>query len=385
MLTANYHPYVGGAEGQARSLARDLHRRGVPVYVITRRLPALANRETIDGIPVERLAAWGSGPFSAIIFTISSFFYFLIHTACYSVIHVHLASSPALAAALAGRLLNKRVIVKLGGGRGVGEIALSKKTLLGRLKLTALGFLKPVLAAVNTDILEEIPGSGLERLRTCIVPNGVDLGIFRPAEPDEKKRLRQELGWRPGMALLSTSRLTQDKHVGDLLREFLGVWAAVASHSDARLYIAGSGEQEPLLRAASQSLGTERSVFFLGARNDVERLYRAADALLLPTASEGMSNALLEAMACGLAVLATRVTGTRDIVHDGTNGLLYEPGNRAESAEQLKRLIEDPSLARRLGRAARATAENFSIEKTSDLWLRLYRCEEVYVQARVWN
>lgn len=372
MLTANYHPYVGGAEGQARTVAAELARRGIPVRVVTRRLPGLKSREKIDGILVERLPAWGPGALGALVFAAACFFNFLRRVSDYDVIHVHLASSPAVAAALAGRLAGKRVVVKLGGGVGVGEIALSKGTLLGGLKLKALGLLGPVLVAVNSDMLGEIAGSGLEGLKTCVIPNGVDLKNFYPAEAQEKSALRRQLGWPAGFALLSTSRLTQDKRTGDLLREFLEVWAA-ADNGGARLYIAGSGPEQEPLKAYARKLGAEASVEFLGSRDDLGRLYRAADAFLLPTSSEGVSNSLLEAMACGLAALATRVSGTTQIVRDGENGLLYSPGDRAELRGRLERLIREPELADRLGKAARGCAEGFSLEKTADLWLEIYR------------
>jgi len=373
MLTANYHPYIGGAEGKARSVAQARAARDIPVRVVTRALAGLAAEEDIDGVPVLRLAAWGAGPAGAAIFAVASFLYLARRRADYDVVHVHLASSPALAAALAGRLFGKRVLVKLGGGKGVGEVALSRKTALGRLKLKALGALRPTLAAVNGDILAELAGSGLEDLPAFVVPNGVDLGRFAPAANEQKRELRRRLDWPEGFALLSASRLTQDKGVGDLLREFLGVWAAAAPGKSARLYIAGTGPEEASLRALALRTGLEKSVVFLGARRDLDALYRAADAFLLPTASEGLSNSLLEAMACALPVLATRVSGTKDVmVQDGENGLLYEPGRPEEIKKQLERLLGEPDLAARLGRAARATAERFSLDRTVERWLELY-------------
>jgi len=372
MLTANYYPYVGGAEGQARSVARALARRQVPVWVVTRLLPGLKKEESVDGIPVFRLAAWGCGSFGALTFAIFTLLHLLRRRACYEVIHVHLASSHAVVAALAGRLLGKRVVVKLGGGKGVGEIFLSKKSALGRLKLRALAVLCPALVAVNPEILEEIPSSGLEGLKTFIIPNGVDLDIFSPAPPEEKARLRRELNWPAGFALLSTSRLTQDKRTAGLLSDFLQAWAAAEKPAGARFYIAGSGPEENSLRTRARALGAESSVIFLGTRHDLETLYRAADAFLLPTISEGVSNSLLEALACGCPALATNVTGTRDIVKEGENGLLYDPAQSQDSRRPLERLLKEPGLVQALGRGARDTAKKYSLENTVNLWLDIY-------------
>jgi glycosyltransferase involved in cell wall biosynthesis len=214
----------------------------------------------------------------------------------------------------------------------------------------------------------------LDGLPAVVIPNGVDLGRFAPAAPNQKRELRRKLGWPEGFAMLSTSRLTQDKRVGDLLSDFLGVWPAVAGGLSARLYIAGTGSEEAALRARALRAGTGNSVVFLGAREDLDTLYRAADAFLLPTASEGLSNSLLEAMACGLPVLATRVSGTEGVVvRDGENGLLYDPGRLDDLEEKIQRLLGDSGLASRLGREARHTAEDFSLDKTVERWLELYR------------
>jgi glycosyltransferase involved in cell wall biosynthesis len=111
---------------------------------------------------------------------------------------------------------------------------------------------------------------------------------------------------------------------------------------------------------------------FLGPRHDIDRLFKAADAFLLPSRSEGMSNALLEAMACGLPVLATRVSGTEGLVKDGEDGLLYAPGDFAGLRQALDRLILEPGLREKLGKAAREKVKEYSLERTVDKWLELY-------------
>ena len=370
MVLAGYHPYIGGAEGQARAVAAELARRGVPVHVATRGRPGLPAEETLDGVPVHRMPAWGPGPLGALVFMVSVFLDLLLHRDAYDVIHAHLASSHAVAAAAAGRLAGKRVVVKLGGGAGMGEIALSRASFLGRLKLRALGLLGPVLAAPNADILAELPGTPLAGLTAVVLPNGVDLRRFTPASAAERAALRKELGWAEGFALLSTSRLANDKGVADMLADFLRVWAESARGRPARLYIAGTGPDEAALKDLAQRLGAQ--VEFLGPRQDLERLYRAADVFLLPSRTEGMSNSLLEAMASGLPVLATKVSGTDGLVRDNEQGLLYYPGDEAGLRAALGRLFTEPALAERLGQSARMRAGQFSLNKTVDKWLELY-------------
>jgi len=324
----------------------------------------------VDGIRVHRLPAWGKGPLAAGVFALSSFLHLVLRRNDYDVIHAHLASAHAVSAAAAGHLLDKRVVIKLAGGKGCGEIALSKRSLLGRLKLWSLGKLGPVLAAPNPDILTEIPGTPLEGLETAVVPNGVDLAAYSPATPSEKAALRSQLGLPEGFLLLSASRLDNDKGFADLFRQALDVWGRVARGKKAYVVVAGTGPAQSGLEAYAGRVGAP--VVFLGPRHDMSRLYRASDAFLLPTRAEGLSNALLEAMACGLAVVATRVSGTVGLVLDGHNGLLYDPGDAGRLGEHLGRLLSDEGLTARLGRAARASAEGYSIDHTVDLWLAVY-------------
>ena len=370
MLLSGYYPYIGGAEGQARAVAAELQRRGIPVWVATRSRPGLADEELVDHIVVHRLAAWGPGPVAAAVFMLSSLLHLVSRKDDYDVIHVHLASAHAVAAALAARLLGKRVVIKLAGGKGFGEVAVSQRSALGRLKLWALGRLKPRLAAPNPHILHELTSTALAGLPATVIPNGVDLRRFKPPAPEEKAALRRGLGWTERFALLSASRLDDDKGVAGLLFEFLTVWAAT-EHEGVRLYLAGTGPREEALKQHARE--TKARVTFLGARHDIDTLFKAADAFLLPSRAEGMSNALLEAMACGLPVLATKVSGVEELVQNEVDGLLYTPGDFEGLRETLDHLILDPGEAQKLGQAAREKVQAYSLEKTVDQWLELYR------------
>ena len=155
MVSAGFWPAVGGAERQALELSRALRARGVGVRVLTRRLGGAAAREEVQGVPVRRLRVFGTGALDSLSFLFGALGWLLKHDGDYDAIHAHLAGSPALAAALAGRILGKPVLVKLGGGRGIGELAASSRTSLGRLKLRLLTLLNPRFLAVVPDLAAE--------------------------------------------------------------------------------------------------------------------------------------------------------------------------------------------------------------------------------------
>lgn len=121
------------------------------------------------------------------------------------------------------------------------------------------------------------------------------------------------------------------------------------------LQLAGEGALRPQMEWIAQQLGLEASVQFLGTRTDVLDLLQHASAFVLPSRWEGLPNALLEAMACGLPCVATRVSGSEDVVVDGVNGLLVEPEEPQALAEALRSLLLETELTRRLCREARTT------------------------------
>ena len=213
MVSAGFHPYVGGAEKQALELSVALRLRGVKVRVLTRRLPGLSRREDIRGVAVERLWCAGGGPLNALTFMASLWLWLWTRASEYSVVHVHLAGSPALPAALAGRLLGKRVIIKLGGGRGIGELAASSRTLGGRVKLRLLSWLKPRFVAVTKDLAEEC-AQFLGPVPVQVQPNGVDTVRYHPVRAAESRLCGASLGWPEGLGFLYVGRFAPEKQLG---------------------------------------------------------------------------------------------------------------------------------------------------------------------------
>ena len=347
MVSANFHPYIGGAEKQALELSRALHANGVEVTVLTRRVLGLKSEEGLDGISIRRLPAWGRGVVDSLVFMAASFLWLLAHPRRFQAVHVHLAGSPALAACLAGRLLGKRVIVKLGGGKGIGELAASKSSIAGRLKLKALAALGPRFVVVNRELVAELAEHGLGGARVVIQPNGVDTRRYHPPSADEKVRLRLDLGWPPGLCFLYVGRLAPEKRLDLFLEEFGR--ALKEAPADAFAVLVGKGELEPMLREVGLASGLKGRVRFMPSTPDIMRLYRAADVFVLPSISEGLSNALLEAMASGLAVLASRVGGSAEAVVDGGSGFLFEPHDVATFRARIVQLLKNPGLAERLG------------------------------------
>lgn len=370
MVSASFHPHLGGAEKQALELSLALKARGASVRVLTRRMPGLAARETVRGIPVERLWRSGVGLKDSASFVWSLFWNLVLTAPSYDAIHVHLAGSPALAAALAGRLCRRRVFVKLGGGRGIGELAVSSKTGPGRLKLRLLALLKPQFVAVTRDLMQEAERYLGKGVSVHLMPNGVDTTRYRPVTAEEKRALRNKLALPDGLAFIYAGRLSAEKRLPD----FVEAWVRASRKSKAFFVCVGDGPDRERIVDSIKRVGAEERVLLLAARADIEDVYAACDVFVLPSISEGLSNALLEAMASGLAILASRVGGAVEAVADAESGFLFEPLDEQELVRQLEKLLAHPELARKLGQAARKTAvERYSLEKLAGDYEKLYK------------
>ena len=128
-----------------------------------------------------------------------------------------------------------------------------------------------------------------------------------------------------------------------------------------------------MLEARTRQAGLTDSVVFTGRVENVEDYLRAADIFVLPSTTEGMSVALLEAMAVGLPVVASRVSGTVDVIKHGENGLLFEPGDVEGLADCITSLIESPNQRAELASQARKTVEqHFSLDRAADRYVALY-------------
>ncbi|PCI40780.1 MAG: hypothetical protein COB53_00365 [Elusimicrobia bacterium] len=369
MLTPGFYPTLGGAEKQALEISKALARAGVSVDVLTRRMPGLAAEETVQGIPVRRVFVLGSGLLNALSFFLSTVWRLLCDASDYDVIHVHLAGSPAIAACAASVITNCGVVVKIGGGRGIGEIAVSSRTISGRWKLRLLRWFAPRLIAVCEDLRSELEEHGLGA-GALVVPNGVDLERYRPARSNEKETLREALHWPSGIIFLYTGRLSAEKQLPRFARAFKR--ACRATGVQARFVVLGAGPEADAIGKAG-----DETVILQSSTDAVEDRLRAADVFVLPSVSEGLSNALLEAMGSGLAVCASAVGGTKEAVVDGKTGLLFDFDDDEAMGAAIERYLRDIDLAPRFGIAGRVEAEKrFAMNVVAKRYMELYRAVE---------
>ena len=262
-----------------------------------------------------------------------------------------------LAAGLAARWANRLVVA---GRRSVYPL----RSALSALKYNRLADCTVVVSdAVRRQLVKDgVEGSRIERIY-----DGVDVGRI-DAQP---KGALQWSGNSPVVAVVAA--LTSEKGHATL---FEAASLLQAQGIQARWLLIGDGPLRTSLEDLVRQSGLGSLVRFTGFRNDSLALLKCADLLCLPSFSEGLSSAILEAMACRLPVAASRVGGVPELIVDGTTGMLVEPGNAAELASRLNRLLTDASLRNRMGEAGRLRVEQHftchqMVQQTESVYSRL--------------
>jgi glycosyltransferase involved in cell wall biosynthesis len=207
-----------------------------------------------------------------------------------------------------------------------------------------------------------------------VIYNGLNTHGFSAFPPGAHEQVRGELGIPlDAFAVGSVGRLHPQKGY-DLLLQAVGFLHTRIP--TLRVLIVGEGEARPALEQQRRELGLEEVVIFAGERRDIPAMLSALDGFVSASRWEGLSNAVLEAAAAGLPVIATRVGGTPEIVLDGETGLLVEPEDAQGLATAILQLYENPELRRRLGQAGQQRVEaaftlRTTIQKTGQLYTRL--------------
>ncbi len=341
--TLDYAPRAaGGAEHQAQLLVEELSKRGHHVQVVCPRQGREASG-SVGSIHVSRLRHINRRPFQTIAACVSLAWYLLRYGGSFDLVHVHLADARADVAALICRLRRTPLYVKVGSGGSLGELGgqavVSRMTRYYGIRHAAC------VQAISAEIQAQLVGLRVNPKRIAAIPNGFDPSVFHPVPESERNVIRSTLGLpddRP--IVLFVGRFARVKGIAELLE----AWPRVTAEHPAECVLCG-------FVPYNDGYPIPEDVEHVTVRSWTSRpelLYQAADVFVQPSHVEGMSNALLEAMACGLPVLATTVGAAPQMIDDGISGLLVPPADSDALADGLIRLLGDADLRRSLGQGA---------------------------------
>lgn len=344
-----------GGEHQMLLLAEGLRARGVESRILARpESPALVRAEAAglraDGVrvrnEVDLLAAWRVAR--------------ILKASKASVLHAHDAHAVAVArwaGWMAGvpRIASRRVNFPI---RSVRKYNVGIERVL----------------CVSEAIRATCAGAGIAEDRLRVVPDGVDLGRLEGGAK-EAERVRAEFvdeTRKRRLLVLNVASLTEEKDHATLLESMNEVLAAVPQ---AYFVIAGSGPLEEALRRRARILALDEDVLcFAGFREDVPALLHAADLFVMSSYEEGYCTSVMDAMACGKAVVATAVGGLPELVQDGVTGRLVPPQDAGALGGALVELLKDRKRRERMGRQGQLKAEaSFSADRMVEMTLAAYR------------
>ena len=340
-----------GGERQVLWLAEALERMGHRSIVAARPREPLLERAAARGIAVVESAPRGELDLAA-----AAALRRVVREEGVEVVHAHTghavaAGALALLGTRARLVLTRRVAFPL------------RRNVLSRLKYSRADG----VIAISSAAADALVAGGIPRGRIAIVPSGIDLAdLPEPAPPSALAAF----GIPPGAPLVvQVSALTDEK---DPVNFVHAVAAAQRLVPSLHALLVGDGPLRPRVEGAMTQLGLWGVLHLAGRRDDAERLIAAADVVTLSSRQEGLGSVLLDALAAGRPVVATRVGGIPDVVEDERCGLLVAERDGRRLGDAIARVLLDGALARRLGEAGRIRARAFSVERMAERTAAVY-------------
>jgi glycosyltransferase involved in cell wall biosynthesis len=348
-----------GGEAQTLFLAAGLERRGVRSLVVAPPRSALAARAAGAGLQVRPLTMHGEWDLAA-AWRLAG----LVRRERVDVLHYHTAHATAIGALARLRTGRRRTVAARRVSFPLRHVVLS------RLKYN-LGADRVI--AVSEAIRRSLIAQGLCADRVVTIHSGIDPHRFQGGD---RARFRAAtsappLTWPPDAFLVGTVGHLAAHKGFDLFLEAAA--AAARDLPSARFVVAGEGEEERELRRRADAIGLGNRVWFAGFRDDMPDVLAGLDLFVLASrGGEGSPAVLKEAMAAGVAVVATALDGVEEIIEDAAHGVLTPPGDAPALARAIVRLAADGALRARLVSEARRRADDFTIDRMVD------RTREVY-------
>lgn len=379
-----YHPSLGGLGRQAQLLTERLAEQGVDVLVISRRMKGMPPAVFSEKVKVYK--AWSIKPYLhnfekvtvnnilvSLTFSLCCAFLLFRKRKDYDIVHFHGASLPLFVNLPLLKILRKKVIAKVASARlGIEPGSLRGRYFgLGSLIVSLLQMVD-IFIATTQEIEEGLLFDGFSPKRIARIPNFVDLNIFSPAQINAKEKIKADMGFgKVPIVIFTGGRFIPCKGVNVLL----GAWSEVSKDfPDAKLVLLGNDPSMNDMKVMADALGISGSVVFQGRVTDVADFLHATDVFVLPSLQEGMPNSLLEAMACGLPVVATMIGGAVDLVEDRVSGILVSPNDTHALAESIKFLLRNEPFAIRIGdEAYQVIKKRFSLDGIVGKYMMLYQ------------
>ena len=386
IVTDQYPPMVGGVPTVTHGLAHDFAERGHQVWVVAPSQGARDVRRLEQKVRVYRFSSFDWPTYEGLRIPFIPFIPIrnLLKRSDPHIIHIH---SPVVLGNIAQMLaggLRKPVIatnhyLPINMSRSLTADPLFSKPFSNITYTYLVHFCNrcEYVTAPTVTALNLLYEHGL-RAPAGVISNGIDLKKFSPGERSDQIREKFNLPLDRPLAL-HVNRLSEEKRIDVLLD------AAAKMTGNGYIALVGSGPAEAELRAQAERLHLSDRVSFLGYVRDADllTLRRSSEMFVIPSEADLQSLATMEAMACGLPVVAANSYALPELVHHGENGYLFQPGNSDELASYLDTLLADAPLRARMGQKSLEIIAKHDRAQVLDQWESLYRrLSDEFVEAK---
>ena len=372
MVTGVYFPEVNGATLQCMRLISLLGKK-VNFSVLTTTRYKNIDKNIVNGVDIFR--SYIGNRFVKFLQIIKILQVF--SSKRIDIVHLHGFSSRSAFIILVSILFNKKIIIKMTSFGHDDPMSIKNK---GKLFFYIFS-LADVYIGVSPIFKKMYLKSDLDKYRYCQIPNGVDTNLFKPLSDKNKNRARFELGLPTDISLiLVVGHFSIDKSVNHVLEAWLRL-QELSSTGSGVVFIGNTNSDDfevdqnivDLMHTMS-GVYLGKKIFFIEKTANIEKYYQSSDIYVLPSAREGLPNALLEAMSCALPVISTRLPGVTDwVVKHKDNGMTYSHGDIDILTSLLWELLRDGGLRKKIGLSARKTIEtDFEILMTANKIYKVY-------------
>jgi len=360
------YPTYGGSGVVATELGKELAARGHDVHFISYALPirlTMTDHIYFHEVEVLSYPLFEYPPYDLVLATKMAE---VMTRYDLDILHVHYAIPHSISAYLAKRMLTDRVVPFVTTLHGTDI------TLVGNdrsyLPITRFGIEQSDAVTAVSEYLKQRTIQEFQIERSIeVVPNFVDCDIYGRAVDAE---FRRKFAADDEAVLIHISNFRPVKRIEDVI----GIFALVRSQTRARLLMVGDGPERPKAEWLARTHGVADDVIFVGKHNDMSQFLAVSDALLLPSDLESFGLVALEAMACEVPVIATRVGGIPEVVRHGVDGFLYDVGDVKSMADGCLQIVKQPGVRATMGHAARERASaDFCASKIVLKYEDLYR------------
>ena len=370
MVASEFPPKSAGVGNYVCNVSMKLVEKGHKVTVITRGSPKNTTMEVTNRIVVYRVPFIPIYPFHVSVHGIFANSLAKLLEPELTLVHSHIPSPPFIRTSLPS-IATVHTVMRVASDHFEANSPYSAVHNIARRLQSTIAYATELEILRNSDLITtisqsvalELGGYGLDPGKIIALENGVDERIYTPRRSGEPEE----------MYVLYVGRLDFRKGLFDLIRcgKYVG-----EEYPEVKFVITGEGPLQGKLKEEVRKMQLQDRIIFLGhvSRSRLIQLYQDATVFVLPSHYEGLPTVLLEAMSCGVPVVATSVSGNTEVISSGVNGLLVPPKAPRDMAMAISRLLGDEQLRQDLGKAARRTiVERYTLNKITDNLLECYK------------